>query len=149
MTGGTVYVDGPAGNGNGALDYDGGFTISGGILVASGSSGMAQAPSTNSQPSILLNYSSTQAAGSVITIKDKDGAIVATYTPSKQYSSVAISSPKLVVGSSYTLYSGTTKIVNFTLSDSLTYLSESGVTTKPQNAGPGGGGGKGTGAAFF
>ncbi|HWQ42685.1 MAG TPA: carbohydrate-binding domain-containing protein [Desulfosporosinus sp.] len=140
MTGGTVYVDGPAGNGNGSLDYDGSFTISGGILVASGSSGMAQAPSTNSQPSILMNYSTAQAAGSVIKIKDKDGAIVTTFTPSKQYSSVAISSPQLVVGSSYTLYSGTTKIVDFTLSTELTYLSESGVTTKPQNAGPGGGG---------
>ena len=68
---------------------------------------------------------------------------IATYTPSKQYSSVAISSPKLAVGSSYALYSGTTKIVEFTLADSLTYLSESGVTTKPQNAGPGAGKGGG------
>lgn len=141
MTGGTVYVDGPTTNNNGSLDYDGSFTISGGTLVASGSSGMAQAPSTNSQPSILMNYSSTQAAGSTIAIKDKDGTIVATYTPAKQYNSVAISSPKLSVGSTYTLYSGNTKIVDFALSDSLTYLAESGVTTKPQNAGPGGGGG--------
>lgn len=140
MTGGTVYVDGPTENNNGALDYDGSFTISGGTLVASGSSGMAQAPSTNSQPSILMNYNSTQAAGSTITINDKDGTIVATYTPSKQYNSVAISSPKLSVGSTYTLYSGNTKLVDFTLSNSLTYLSESGVTSKPQNAGPGGGG---------
>ena len=140
MTGGTVYVDGPTENNNGSLDYDGSFTISGGTLVASGSSGMAQAPSTNSQPSLLMNYNSSQAAGSTITLKDKDGTIVATYTPSKQYNSVAISSPKLLVGSPYTLYSGNTKIIDFTLSTSLTYLSESGVTTKPQNSGPGGGG---------
>ncbi|KJS87473.1 MAG: hypothetical protein JL57_14025 [Desulfosporosinus sp. BICA1-9] len=141
MTGGTVYVDGPTANNNGALDYDGGFTISGGTLVASGSSGMAQAPSTNSQLSILMTYTSSQAAGSTIILKDKDGTIVATYTPSKQYSTVAISSPKLLAGSTYTLYSGNTKLVDVTLSDSLTYLSESGVTTKPQNTGPGGGGG--------
>ena len=139
MTGGTVYVDGPTANNNGALDYDGSFTISGGTLVASGSSGMAQAPNTNSQPSILMNYNSAQAAGSTITLKDKDGTIVVTYTPLKQYNSAAISSPKLSVGSNYTLYSGNTKIVDFTLSNSLTYLLESGVTTKPQNAGPGGG----------
>lgn len=140
MTGGTVYVDGPAANMNGAVDYDTSFTISGGTLIASGSSGMAQAPSTNTQPSILMYYSSTQAAGSPITLKDKDGTIVASFTPSKQYNSVVISSPKLSVGSAYSLYSGTTKLVDVTLSDSLTYLSESGVTTKPQNAGPGGGG---------
>lgn len=140
MTGGTVTVDGPTENNNGALDYDGSFTISGGTLVASGSSGMAQAPSTNTQPSILMYYDSTQAAGTTITLKDKDGNSVITYTPLKQYSSAAISSSKLSVGSTYTLYSGNTKIIDFTLSDSLTYLSESGVTTKPQNAGPGGGG---------
>ncbi|KGK91170.1 hypothetical protein DP73_04850 [Desulfosporosinus sp. HMP52] len=143
MTGGTVYVDGPAGNGNGSVDYDGSFAISGGTLVASGSSGMAQAPSTNTQPSILMYYTSAQAAGTALTLKDKNGNIVLTYTPSKQYSSVAISSPKLTVGSTYTLYSGDNQIVEVTLSDSLTYLTESGVTTKPQNAGPGGGKGFG------
>lgn len=140
MTGGTVYVDGPSGNGNGSLDYDGSFTISGGTLIASGSSGMAQAPSTNTQPSILMYYSSAQAAGSTITLKDQEGTTVVSYTPLKQYNSVAISSPQLSLGSSYTLYSGTTKLVDVTLSDSLTYLTESGVTTQPQNAGPGGGG---------
>ena len=145
MTGGNVYVDGPILNNNGALDYNGSFSISGGTLVASGSSGMAQAPNINSQPSILMNYNSTQAAGSTITLKDKDGNIVAAHTPSKQYTSVAISSPKLSVGSTYTLFSGNTKIVDFALSNSLTYLSESGVTTKSQNAGPGGGGGMGPG----
>ncbi|MCO5385089.1 MAG: hypothetical protein NHB14_04285 [Desulfosporosinus sp.] len=106
---------------------------------------MAQAPSTNTQPSILMYYSSAQAAGSTIALKDQDGTSIVTYTPSKQYNSVAISSPKLSVSSTYTLYSGNTKLVDVTLSDSLTYLSESGVTTKPQNAGPGGGGGKGPG----
>ncbi|SDI54978.1 carbohydrate-binding domain-containing protein [Desulfosporosinus hippei] len=143
MTAGSVYVDGPAGNGNGSVDYDGSFAISGGTLVASGSSGMAQAPSTNTQPSILMYYTSAQAAGTALTLKDKNGTIVLTHTPSKQYSSVAISSPKLTVGSTYTLYSGDNPIVEVTLSDSLTYLTESGVTTKPQNAGPGGGKGFG------
>lgn len=145
MTGGTVYVDGPTGNGNGSLDYDGSFAISGGTLVASGSSGMALAPNTNTQPSILMYYTSAQAAGTPITLKDKDGSTVVAYIPLKQYSSVAISSPKLTVGSTYTLYSGDHQIVEVTLSDSLTYLTESGVTTKPQNAGPGGG--KGFGGA--
>jgi hypothetical protein len=140
MTGGTVTVDGPTANNNGAVDYDGSFVISGGTLVASGSSGMAEAPNTNTQPSILMYYTSSQAAGRPIILKDKDGNNVVTYTPTKQYSSVAISTPKFALGSSYTLYSGNTKIVDFTLSDSITYLSESGVTTKPQNAGPGGGG---------
>jgi len=60
---------------------------------------------------------------------------------------VAISAPKLAVGSTYTLYSGNTKLVDAALSDSITYLSESGVTSKPQNSGPGGGGGRRPGGA--
>jgi hypothetical protein len=127
MTGGTVYVDGPTENNNGALDYDGSFTISGGTLIASGSSRMAQAPNINSQPSILIYYSSTQAAGSTITLKDEEGTIVATYTPSKQYDSVVISSPKLSVGSIYTLYSGDTKIIDLTLANSLTNVGATNV----------------------
>ncbi len=141
MTGGTIYVDGPISNNNGALDYNSSFSISGGTLVASGSSGMAEAPSNNTQPSILMNYSSVQAAASTITLRDKDGNTVITFTPSKQYSSVAISSPQLSVGSAYTLYSGDSKIIDFTLSDSLIYLLESGVTTKQQNGGGGPNGG--------
>lgn len=38
------WVCGPTGNGNGALDYDGSCEITGGILVAAGSAGMAEAP---------------------------------------------------------------------------------------------------------
>lgn len=48
MTAGTVIVNGPTNDGNGLLDYLGAFNISGGYLVAVGSSGMAKAPSTTS-----------------------------------------------------------------------------------------------------
>ncbi len=44
MTGGVVYIDGPTADMEGAIDYNGWFTISGGTLVASGNSRMAQAP---------------------------------------------------------------------------------------------------------
>lgn len=40
MTGGTALVSGPTNGGNGALDYNGTFNISGGILVAVGATGM-------------------------------------------------------------------------------------------------------------
>ena len=42
---GTVIANGPTNDGNGPLDYLGTFNISGGFLVAVGSSGMAQVPS--------------------------------------------------------------------------------------------------------
>ena len=48
MTNGTVIVNGPENSGNGALDYDTTFDISGGVFVAAGNNGMVQAPSTSS-----------------------------------------------------------------------------------------------------
>lgn len=68
-TGGTILVCGPTGNGNGALDYDGSCEITGGILVAAGSSGMAEAPgSSSSQCSLMVTYSSTQPAGTPLAL---------------------------------------------------------------------------------
>ncbi|MGN1097119.1 MAG: carbohydrate-binding domain-containing protein, partial [Christensenellales bacterium] len=58
VSGGTVVVEGPTNNGNGAFDYDGTATISGGVFVAIGSSGMAMNFSSATQGSILLNISS-------------------------------------------------------------------------------------------
>lgn len=60
MTGGSLLINGPTTSANGALDYDSSFKISGGFLVAAGSSGMAQAPGTaSSQYSVLLTFKST------------------------------------------------------------------------------------------
>ena len=42
VNGGEVYVSGPTNNGNGAIDYENSGTITGGTVIAAGSSGMAQ-----------------------------------------------------------------------------------------------------------
>lgn len=102
VSGGETYVDGPTGNGDGALDYDGTATITGGILVAVGSSGMAQNLGTAStQGSILLNFST--GSKSAVTLTDAQGNVLVSYTPSKTYNSVVISCPGLVQGGTYTV----------------------------------------------
>jgi hypothetical protein len=107
MTDGTVLVNGPTNNGNGALDYMGSFNISGGFLVAAGSSGMAQAPGTGSiQYSVLVNFDTAQAAGTLVHIQTAAGEDVLTFSPSKQYQSIVLSSPELAEGASYDLYLG-------------------------------------------
>ncbi len=107
MTGGTVIVNGPTDNSNGAIDYDGSFRITGGFLVAVGSSGMAQAPGTTStQNSVLVNFSAAQAAGSLIHIQNSSGSGILTFAPSKRYQSLAFSSPELIRGSAYNVYLG-------------------------------------------
>lgn len=130
MTGGTVYLDGPASGPDSAIDYDNGFNISGGTIIGASSKEMAETgDSTSSQLSILMYYSSTQAAKTKVSLKNSSGNVVAEFTPAKQFNSIAISVPALKKGESYTLYSGDTATVSFTISDTVTFLTESGITT--------------------
>jgi hypothetical protein len=107
MNGGVVIVNGPTNNGNGPLDYLGAFNITGGFLVAAGSSGMAQAPSASStQYSVMNNFPSPQAAGTMIHIETENGEEILTFVPTKEYQSVVLSSPALENGLTYVIYSG-------------------------------------------
>lgn len=163
MSGGTVIVNGPTGSGNGTLDFDGSFEITGGILAAAGSAGMAQAPTEESgQYSIAMTFPQVQKAGTLVHLQDSEGNHIMTFAPAKDYQTVVISSPDLKKGGSYTLYSGGsstgsevdgyyadgayeggTKVIDFEVSDSITWLNESGVTTGGGGmGGPGGGGGR-------
>jgi hypothetical protein len=100
MTGGVVLVNGPTENMNGALDYDATFNMTGGYLVTAGSAGMAQAPGANSSQNALL------ISGTLVHIQDSAGNDILTFAPAKQYQTIAFSSPALVSGESYTIYSG-------------------------------------------
>lgn len=102
VSGGELYVSGPTSSGNGALDYDGEATITGGIVVAAGASGMAQNFGSNStQGSILLTYSAS--SSSTVTLKDASGNTLVSYTPTKSYNCVVISCPSITVGGTYTV----------------------------------------------
>ena len=106
ISGGTTYVDGPTNNGDGALDYDGSMEITGGTLIAVGSSGMAMNASTATQPSVLMNLSSSYTGEFTFgNIKFK---------PAKAYQSVMISSPELKVGESYDLVIGGQTVTSVT-----------------------------------
>jgi len=146
MSGGTVIVNGPTASGNGALDYDGTFDMSSGSLVAVGSAGMASTPSeSSSQFSIIMNYSEMQAAGTSVRLEDEDGKVITTVSPTKVYQTAVISSPDLQEGATYTLYSDESKVVDFEIANSVTWLNESGVTeaSAGRQGGRGMGGGRG------
>jgi hypothetical protein len=107
MTGGTVLVHGPTADNNGAIDYDGSFDLSGGVLVAAGSAGMAQGPGAGSSQAFLhLSFVSTQEAGTVVHIEASDVGAVLTFEPGKDYQSLVFSSPDLVAGGAYDLSLG-------------------------------------------
>ncbi|GGN66474.1 hypothetical protein GCM10010112_28900 [Actinoplanes lobatus] len=109
ITGGTVVVNGPEGNGNGALDVNGSFTISGGTLLAAGSAGMVVAPGTDSEQGWLsATLDSAVEAGTTVQITDGDGKVVATYVTTKTVQNVVFSSASITSGQQYTVYTGGT-----------------------------------------
>ncbi|MBQ9019776.1 carbohydrate-binding domain-containing protein [Candidatus Saccharibacteria bacterium] len=112
ISGGEIYVDGPANAGNGALDYNGEMTITGGTLIAVGMSGMAQNATTASQPSLLINLSATKSGQ--LSLGDL------TFTPTKSYNSILISSPTLSTGQTYDLKISGSTAQSVTISDNIT-----------------------------
>ena len=107
MTDGTLVVNGPTENMNGPLDYDGTFKISGGSVLAVGSSGMAQIPGTTStQYSVLLNLSSAKTAGILVRFQTSDGKELFTFAPAKKFQSIAYSSSEITSGTVIDVYFG-------------------------------------------
>jgi hypothetical protein len=102
ISGGELYISGPVSSADAPIDYDGTATITGGIVVAVGSSGMAQNfGSSSTQGSILMTYSSNSKGD--VTLTDSNGNTLASFSPLKSYNSVVVSCPQLTVGSTYTL----------------------------------------------
>jgi len=107
IDGGTLYLSGPTGNGDGILDYNGSGYISGGTVFASGSSGMMQTFNESStQNYLVVYYTGTQKAGTMITLKDSTGSEIGSYVPEKDYSAVLISTPVLKTGDTYQVVTG-------------------------------------------
>ncbi len=106
VSGGELYVMGSSNGGDCAIDYGIDAAISGGLVVATGQSGMAQnfgAEST--QGSILIN-TQQNAAGSDVVLLDSDGGELVAWTVKKGYNSVVISCPEIESGSTYTVKTG-------------------------------------------
>ena len=130
MTGGTVVVNGPTGEGNGAMDVNGEFAISGGTLLAAGSAGMAETPDAGSdQAWLAATFQSTQAADTVFAVV-ADGKVLATFTASKALASIVYSAADLVAGDSYEIVTGATAS-----GDSVGGLTTSGSTSGADSAG--------------
>lgn len=111
VTGGEIYIDGPDSGGNGALDYAGRGSITGGTVVAVGASGMAQNFGAGStQGSMLVTVSDRMQTGS-LALKDADGNTLVSFEPAKAYNSVLVSAPFVREGDSYTLTAGSTDTV--------------------------------------
>lgn len=110
VEGGDITINGPSNGGNGAIDIgteNGGVGfISGGTLIALGTSSMAENfGSTSTQCAFLVTMNSF-GAGETITITDSQGNVLYTGVTVKSANSVVFSSADLVVGETYTVTIG-------------------------------------------
>lgn len=105
MTGGTAIVYGPTNDGNGALDYNGDFEVSGdAILLAVGSSGMAQGITESEYGN--LAFTCQVGADTIMSIQDSEGNIIFSFEAPKKYSCVVFTSPQIKSGEEYVVYTG-------------------------------------------
>lgn len=105
VSGGVTLVSGPTNSGNAAFDHNG-ASVTGGVLMAAGSAGMAQGFSSAENQGALLVTFDLQAAGSSIALCDAAGSVVAAFTPEKEYQSLVVTAPGIQAGESYILLAG-------------------------------------------
>ena len=106
ITGGHTTVVGPTQGDTSTLDYDKSGVITGGTFIGTGGSGMAQSFSDSEQGVIAIN-AGNQAAGTNITLQDKDGNTLISYSPELPFAVVILSSPDIISGETYTVMIGT------------------------------------------
>ena len=105
INGGEIYIDGPSDNGNSAIDYGDRSSayVNGGMLVAIGSSGMAEGMSDSSKQEVLMVKLGEQMEAGDVVLTDSEGNVIVSYTALKSYDCVIISTAEVESGATYTL----------------------------------------------
>ena len=95
VTGGTLLGT-SSGNGDSALDYEYGATITGGTVLLAGAAGMAETFTEGTQPFALVMAQG--AAGASVAVADAAGATVVDYTAPVAFQCVVVSAPQFAEG---------------------------------------------------
>ncbi|MDO5477739.1 MAG: carbohydrate-binding domain-containing protein [Clostridia bacterium] len=138
ISGGEVIIDGPAGGGNGSLDFARDFDITGGTVIATSSMGMVNIPSAVSQNTLKANFASGYEGGSEIIIKEGENEILKVI-PSVSFRGIVFSSDKLEKGKTYTVFAGGNEEATFTVEGNLTSVGTAGGMGGGRHEGMGGG----------
>ena len=154
-------MHGPISRGNGALDYNGDFVQSGGLLVAAGSSGMVQGPGASSSTLSVQIFLTSQAAGTLVQVVGANGEEVVAFRPVKAFSSIVLALPEFETGKTYKVYvggnsageevggmvtdgsaSGGTEVLSFEIAGAVTQAVQEGASAGGMGGMGGMGGGK-------
>ncbi|MGN0970873.1 MAG: carbohydrate-binding domain-containing protein, partial [Aristaeellaceae bacterium] len=147
ISGGSVYICGAASSTEVPIDYSGTGMITGGTLLATGSSSrMLQSfGGASTQPTTVVALESSHSGGDAITLLDAGGSVLASFTPEQAYQLVIISHPDLTAEAVCTLTAGSEQRAVTVGSD--TYMAEDSFGRGGFDRGGGnkGGFGKGSG----
>lgn len=117
FNGGTVTVDGPTNNGNGALDSGAGIVMNGGTVIAIGASGMAETlGSSSSIYNISVYFTSSLSAGTKIEIKNSSNETILSHTSAKTFNHLSAGTSAFKNGETYTIYINGSEYQSFTIS---------------------------------
>lgn len=120
---GKVIVDGSESGGDSPLDTGIDIIINGGTLIAVGSSGMLETPSSDSkQNTIVTALDTTKSSDNSIYLTDENGNEILSHSPVKNYSAIIISSPDIETGKEYNLTTGTELVEKVSISDVITTI---------------------------
>lgn len=111
ISGGVIRVSLTSSGSNDAIDYasenGGSCVITGGELIACGSSAMAEGFSgASTQCAVLYNLGANAAAGTTVRVLDSAGKEILSYAAPCDFSSVSLSSPAFKLGETYTVAVG-------------------------------------------
>ena len=112
ISGGKLFVSVGESGGSCAIDYGseygGKCEISGGTVIACGSSGMAEGFDSSSSQGFIMQTISAR-AGTAVTVKDADGNSLISENIPYSFSSILISTPEMQLGDTCTLIIGDTE----------------------------------------
>jgi len=135
MSGGELLIEGPSSNRDGYIDVDGTFDLTGGHLLAMGSSGMAQAPSESStQPIIQVNAAQTYPANAKLVISEVGGQYRYQQTMPTTFASFTVSTPELELGKIYSIHINDERITEVKLEQMVTRFGNGGRHSKGNRA---------------
>ena len=106
INGGSVIICGPTSDGDTAIDFDSACEIKGGTVMAFGSSGMLETPTSAENGACIVTSFSSVSAGTQYTLTDSTGKTILSYTPSKAYASAIVYSADISTGNTYTVNAG-------------------------------------------
>lgn len=126
FNGGTVAIDGPTNNGDGALDSGISVVMRGGTVVAVGASGMAETLGASSSVyNINMYFTTTQAAGTTIEIRNADNETILSHTAAKTFAHLAAGTAEFKLDETYTIYINGEEYQTFTITGTTTTVGNS------------------------